>query len=224
MKKHNPWSAILLPLLLSAPALAAPPALPPVTSQHADTPEPITDGVRLLRSGRAQSASVAFADLLREGRYPAETTQLHYYLARSLADLDLLHTAQHHYLKVISAGPDDPYFSYALARLIDISQITGDETTLRRVAAKLDAEDFPRGARSALSHLKAVERYSKGDTTSAKRLLADVEASSPRYDQARYLEGVILNQEGRSRAAVRAFKEVAQLEDADAQLHDLAIL
>jgi hypothetical protein len=223
MKQHKPWSALLLPLLLSAPALAAPPELPEISGQHA-TPEPIEDGVRLLRSGRPLSASVVFADLLREGSYPEESSRLHYYLARSLADLDLLHSAEHHYTRVIAAGPDDPYFSYALARLIDISQVTGDETTLRRIAVKLDVAAFPRGARGVLSHLRAVHLYGQGDLDGAKRLLAAVEASSPRYGQARYLEGVILNQEGHPRSAVRAFKEVAGLDTADEQLRDLSVL
>ena len=127
MKKNSPWSAVLF-LLLAAPAVAAPPALPATTGlQSATTPPPIEDGVRLLRSGRALSASVAFADLLREGNYPGEESRLNYYLARSLADLELLHTAEHHYRLVIEKGPDDPCFSYALARMIDIAQITGDE-------------------------------------------------------------------------------------------------
>jgi tetratricopeptide (TPR) repeat protein len=171
-------------------------------------PEDIKEAVKLLQAKKPLTASLRLYELLEDGNFPGQETKLHYYLGRALSDLEMYHTAQYHYMRVVKKGPSDPYFNYALPKLVVISRITGDDTELARIAKKLDPNDFPRGAKNQLYYLKGVYSYNKGDLARSREYFGQVSSKSSLYLNARYFEGVIFNEQGRLKSAVRAFRDV----------------
>jgi tetratricopeptide (TPR) repeat protein len=171
-------------------------------------PEDIKEAVKLLQAKKPLTASLRLYELLEDGNFPSQETKLHYYLGRALSDMEMYHTAQYHYMRVVKKGPSDPYFNYALPKLVVISRITGDDTELARIAKKLDPNDFPRGAKNQLYYLKGVYSYNKGDLARSREYFGQVSSKSSLYLNARYFEGVIFNEQGRLKSAVRAFRDV----------------
>jgi tetratricopeptide (TPR) repeat protein len=197
-------------------------------------PEDIKEAVKLLQAKKPLTASLRLFEILEDGNFPGEETKLHYYLGRALSDLEMYHTAQYHYMQVVKQGPSDPYFNYALPKLVAIARITGDDTEIARIAKKLDPADFPRGAKNQLYYLKGVYAYSKDDLASSREYFGQVSSKSSLYLNARYFEGVIFNEQGKLKSAVRAFRDVyredvevyndpQELESVE-QLKDLALI
>lgn len=181
------------------------------TSQRA-APEEISRVIKLIDAHKPLSASLILADLLAEDSYPERRGQLHYHLACSLQDLDMLHSARHHYLEVVARGPSDPWFDHALRRLVRLADQTDDMTDLKRVVAKIPADSWPRDAQPTLAYLQGLRSVEQDEIRSALISLGQVPTHSAHGLQARYLEGVIHNRTGRARSAVRAFQEVIQTE------------
>ena len=125
------------------------------------------------------------------------------------------HSARHHYRQVLERGPSDPWFDHALVRLVRISEQSGDMDDLRRVAAKLPVDAWPRSAQPTLAYLQGLRLLEQEELGRALTALRQVPTHSPHGLQARYLEGIIHNRQGRPKSAVRAFQEVLQT-DAEA--------
>jgi len=176
------------------------------------TPPEIEQAIKLGRAHKPLSASLALSELLEDDRYPDRTGQLHYYLARNLQDLGMMHSAGHHYLSVVKRGTTDPWFDHALVRLVGLADLTGDMTDLKRVVAKLPADTWPRRTEATLTYLQGLRMLEQEDLSHAQATLARVPTHSPHGLRARYLEGIIHNRTGRPKSAVRAFREVVQTE------------
>lgn len=171
-------------------------------------PEDIKQAIKLLRAKKPLTASYQLYKMLEEDRFPDQVTKIHYYLARALTELEMYHTAQHHYLLVIKQGPKNPYFDYALPKLVAIAKYTGDDYELRRIAKKLPPELFPSKASSYLYYLLGAEYYSKGQFSEALDALSHVDTNSSLDLKSRYIEGVIYNKTEKYKSAVRAFRDV----------------
>jgi hypothetical protein len=87
----------------------------------------------------------------------------------------MYHTAQYHYLQVIRihkrdrqrGGSGSAFFEFALAQLVKISRLTGDDYDLAKLAASISPEDFPRGAKNHFYYLKGIRAYTDGDLAGA---------------------------------------------------------
>ncbi len=180
--------------------------------QDGRTPEDIEHAIKLVRANKPLGASLMLADLLEEDRHPDRQAQLHYYLARALQDLELTHAAQHHYLEALKRGPSNPWFDHALVRLVRIAEQTGDNSDLARVVAKLAPDHWPRRVQPILAYLQGVRYLEQDELSRARQALGHVPTHSPHGLQARYLEGIIHNKQGRYKSAVRAFQEVITTE------------
>ncbi len=182
--------------------------LPESGAESSTDPEAIKSAIKLLRAKKPLTASLQLYELLQDGSFPNEETKIHYYLGRSLSDLEMYHTAQYHYMRVVKKGPSDPYFNYALPKLVAISRITGDDTEIARIARKLDPDDFPRGAKNQLLYLKGIYAYKKDRLAEAKKYFGQVSSKSSLYLNALYFEGVINNEQGKLKTAVKKFRDV----------------
>jgi tetratricopeptide (TPR) repeat protein len=164
---------------------------------------------------------------------------LQFYLARSLYDLQMYHAAQYYYIEVLKKGPSNPYFKYALPRLVTIARFTGDETDLARIVAKIPVDVYKeepgllRAAGSHLYYLLGVRQYEQGNLTEARRYFGQVSEKSELYTRSKYFEGVIYNKQGKLKSAVRSFTDVVnvqgeaqtqqELEELD-RLRDLSLM
>jgi tetratricopeptide (TPR) repeat protein len=174
------------------------------------SPEAIKEAVRLMRNNKPLSSSLRFYDLLKSGNYPDQATKIKYYLARSLEMLEMHHTAQYFFLKVVNEGPNTPYFKYALPKLVKMSRYTGDETELLKVAPRVPAEAYPRGSKNKMYYLMGLRQFSQKDLNGARKYFGQISSKSGLYLRARYLEGIIYNKQGKLKSSKRAFMDVVR--------------
>ena len=178
-------------------------------------PEPTGGGPDVLeqlienqRQGKNLTASKGLHDLLVGNSFPEHETKIQYYLAKSLEDLQMLHSAQHFYMEVVRRGPRNPYFKYALPKLIGIAQVTGNDAELLRIVDKIPPESFPRGAKNHLYYLMGRKLYEQGELAQSAQYFQQVSAKSELYMRAKYFEGIINTERQKLKSAVMNFREV----------------
>jgi tetratricopeptide (TPR) repeat protein len=113
---------------------------------------------------------------------------------------------------VVRQGPRNPYFKYALPKLVSIAQINGNDTELLRIVDKIPPEQFPRQAKNHLSYLMGRKLYEDGELSEALRFFQQVSPRSDLYMRSKYFEGVIHNERSKYKSAVKAFRDVYQAE------------
>ena len=202
--------------------------------ESGDDPEDIKQAIKLLRAKKPLTASFQLYDMLANQKFPDQETKIHFYLASALYELEMYHTAQFYFLKVIKKGPKNPYFNYALPKLVVIAKFTGDDYELRRIAEKLPPEFYPSKASSYLFYLKGAAHFEKGEYSEALEALSKVDTNTSIDLKARYIEGVIYNKTDNLKSAVRAFRDVYTQDPGDTsipreleavtQLKDLALI
>ncbi|MCO4746545.1 MAG: tetratricopeptide repeat protein [Proteobacteria bacterium] len=179
-------------------------------------PQIIEQAVEAYRQKKYLSASKALFDLLDEDAFPAEEAKIQYYLAKSLFDLEMYHGAQHYFMEVVRKGPRNPYFKYALPKLVAVSQLNGNDVELLRVVHKIPPEAFPRQAKNHLYYLMGRKLYEKGELSAAAEYFQQISAKSDLYMRAKYYEGVIHNERGKLKSAVKSFRDVYQADPSEA--------
>ena len=100
-------------------------------------PRIVEELIRLYRAKKILTASKGFFDLIEKDQYPEQTSKLHYYLAKCLYELEMYHSAQHYFMQVVRKGPRNPYFKYALPKLVAIAKLTGNDAELMRIVHKI---------------------------------------------------------------------------------------
>ncbi len=176
----------------------------------AASPDAVKEAVRLMRNKKTLSASLRFYDLLRSGNYPDQDTQIKYYLARSLEQLEMYHTAQYFFLKVVNKGPNTAYFKYALPKLVRMARFTGDETEILKIAPKVPVESYPRGSKNKMFYLMGLRSFAGSDLNEARKFFGQISSKSNLYRQARYLEAITYYKQAKYKSAKRAFMDVVR--------------
>jgi TolA-binding protein len=171
-------------------------------------PAELEQAIEAYRAKKFATASNALYDMLRENKYPDQQTKIEYYLGKSLYDLGMYHSAQSYFMTVVTKGPSNPYFKYALPRLVAIAQLTGNDYELLRVVAKIPPEAFPRQAKNHLYYLMGRKLFEKDDLSGSKEYFAQVSSKSDEYMRSKYYEGIIFQQQGKLKSAVQSFREV----------------
>jgi len=177
-------------------------------SESTGGPKQVDDLVKAYRAKKYLTASKGFFELLEDGTYPDEESKIKYYLAKSLYDLGMYHGAQHYFMEVVRKGVKNPYFKYALPKLVAIAEMTGNDTELLRVVDKIPPEAFPRQAQNHLYYLMGRKLYDDEQYAEAAKYFEQVSPKSELYLKAKYYEGVIANERGKLKSAVAAFRDV----------------
>ena len=175
-------------------------------------PADLEAAIEAYRAEKLLTASSDLWELLAQKKYPEQTSKIHYYLAKSLFDLEMFHSAQHHFMQVIRRGPKDPYFKYSLPRLVAISELTGNDYELRRIVDKIDPATFPRQASNHLNYLMGRKLYERDELAAASDFFRKVVPRSHHFLRAQFYLGVIHQEQGNLRSAVKAFREVVTAE------------
>jgi hypothetical protein len=184
-------------------------------------PEALEDAVKAYQAKKPLTSSYALAEMLKENQFPEKESKILYYLARSLYDLGMYHSSQYYFIEVLKKGPSDPYFKYALPKLVAIAHYTGDESDLARIVAKIPPEEFPRSARPQLYYLLGVRLYEQDKLTEARKYFDQVSDKSDLYTRSKYFAGVIYNKQGKLKSAVRSFTDVVRTEGSAATQQEL---
>lgn len=199
----------------------------------AKDPDKLEDAIKAFEAKKPLTASLMFYEMLQDNQFPEKESKIEYYLGRALFELQLYHSAQYYFTEVLKKGPSNPYFKYALPKLVTIAKYTGDESDLSRIVAKVPPEEFPRSARNQLYYLLGARLYSGGKLTEARKYFGQVSDRSELFTRSKYFEGVIYAKQEKLKSAVRSFTDVVktkgeaqtqqELEDLD-RLRDLSIL
>lgn len=196
-------------------------------------PEKLDSAIKAYEAKKPLTASLAFFQMLQDNQYPDKEAKIQYYLARSLYDLQLYHSAQYYFTEVIKKGPSTPYFSKALPKLVTIAKFTGDDSDLAKIVAKVSAEEFPASARNQYYYLAGLRLYEQDKLTDARKSFAQVSEKSDLYSKSKYFEGVIYYKQEKLRSAVKSFTEVVKSSpdattpseiEASKRLRDLSLL
>lgn len=175
-------------------------------------PAGLESAVKAYNAKKPLTASYELHRMLQDNQYPDKESKILYYLARSLYDLEMYHSSQYYFIEVLKKGPSNPYFKYALPKLVSIAKFTGDESDLARIVAKIPPEEFPRSARNQLYYLLGVRLYEQDKLTEARKYFGQVSDKSDLFTRSKYFEGVIYNKQGKLKSAVRSFTDVAKTE------------
>lgn len=175
-------------------------------------PSQVEELVQLYRAKKYLTASKGLFDLLQADTFPEHKSKITYYLAKSLYDLEMYHGAQYYFKEVVRQGPRNPYFKYALPKLVAIAQINGNDAELLSFVELIPPEQFPRQAKNHLSYLMGRKLYEQGELTDALRFFQQVSPRSELYMRSKYFEGVIHNERSKFKSAVKAFRDVYQAE------------
>lgn len=197
---------------MEAETVRSPTSLDSEEDDDSSGPARLNELVKFYKANKVATASKGLYDLLQSGEFPDYEDKIHYYLAKSLFDMKMYHGAQHHFMQVVRKGPNGTYFKYALPKLVAIASLTGNDTELLRVVAKIPPEAFPPRARNHLYYLMGRKEYENGELTAASRYFSQVAARSDLYMRAKYFEGVIHHERGKDKSAVKSFRDVYQAE------------
>lgn len=198
-------------------------------------PAEIEDAINEYQAKKYLASSLRLYQALESGNYPQAAADIYYYLGRNLEALGMYHSAQFHYAVVAKDYVDSQYFEYTLPRLVAIAEYTGDDTELAGLVSRgtVSPDRAPRQARDMLYFLDGVARFKKEDLSGARASFSQVDANTVLGLKAKYFEGVINNQQGKLKSAVRAFRDIGRAQvdprtEYEAQelrrLRDLAIL
>lgn len=184
-------------------------------------PAALEDAIKAYNAKKPLTSSFALAEMLKENQFPDKESKVLYYLARSLYDLQMYHSSQYYFIEVLKKGPQNPYFKYALPKLVSIAKFTGDDSDLARIVSKIPPEEFPRSARNQLYYLLGVRLYEQDKLTDARKYFSQVSDKSDLFTRSKYFEGVIYNKQGKLKSAVRSFTDVVRTEAAASTQQEL---
>jgi tetratricopeptide (TPR) repeat protein len=168
----------------------------------------IEDAIEKLRAKKPLGSSKMLFDIVDGGNCPNQTTKAHYYLARALYEMEMYHSAQHYFMEVVRKGPANQYFKHALPKLVAIARYTGDNSEIMRIVHRIPPEEYPRQAKNHLYYLMGVRLYDQERLSDARRYFGQISTKSELYLKSKYFEGIIFNQQGRLKSAVKAFRDV----------------
>ncbi|HMV65317.1 MAG TPA: hypothetical protein PKA64_00610 [Myxococcota bacterium] len=168
--------------------------------------------IRDHKAKKYQTAAEGLFQLLEANTCPSKDTTIKYYLAKSLHEMDMLHSAQHYYMEVVRKGPQNPLFRHALPRLAAIAEYTGNDYELLRIVGKLSPEEYPRQSRPLLYYLMGRKAYENGELSDAAAYFDQIPTEHPLYPRAQYFEGIINFEREKLKSAVKSFREVVRAE------------
>lgn len=178
------------------------------TSDCADLEQYIRDH----KAKKYQTAAEGLFQLLEANTCPSKDSTVKYYLAKSLHEMDMLHSAQHYYMEVVRKGPENPLFRHALPRLAAIAEYTGNDYELLRVVGKIAPDAYPRQSRPLLYYLMGRKAYENGELADAAAHFDQIPTEHPLYPRAQYFEGIINFEREKLKSAVKSFREVVRAE------------
>lgn len=196
-------------------------------------PRIIQELIQRYRAKQVLTSSKGIFDLLESDEFPEQRSKLYYYMAKSLDDLEMYHAAQHYYMQVVRRGPKDPFFKYALPKLVAIAEYTGNDVELLRIVHKIPPDAFPRQAKNHLFYLMGRREYERKELARSAKYFQQISSKSNLYMRSKYYEGVINHERSKYKSAVAAFRDVYASENqpADAKeakefaaLRDLSLM
>ncbi len=155
-----------------------------------------------LSKGQKARAADALTTLISDTEREYFHAEAYARLGQLLMELDLSYGALVAYSRALALDPGAEFAGQAIERSFELADRVGDTAILEPVFAQNVGGDVDRATRSRMAYLAARENYRQGHHNLALSLIKLVIAESPVYADAKMLEGVVLNQQGRANKAL----------------------
>ena len=174
------------------------------------TPKEIKEAIAAVKDKKSLTGSLKAWRILESNKYPDHEAKTNYWLGVALMQLNMLHSAQVHFQKVVTEGPSGgSVYTNALAKMVEISDRTKDPIYLIRTIDKVNPDDYPGKVKDDLYYYQGVRDFQRKEYSRAKRNFAKLGKSSKHFAQARYHMGVIYSQQDRKKQAFKTFLQIA---------------
>jgi TolA-binding protein len=178
-------------------------------SKVARSPKALKKAIARVKNRKLLTGSRDLFDFIESGKYPEQDAKAYYWLGKALKDLELIHSAQYYYQKVVKEGPEaGPYFAKSLAEMVHISEKTKDPIYLVKNISKINPDDYPGTVKDDLYYYSGIDAFDKKEYNAAKRAFSRLGKSNPHFIQARYYLGVIHNVQKKRQKAFGVFRSI----------------
>ncbi len=138
-----------------------------------------------------------------------------YLLGDALFQLGAERTAAHYLLRLLSGGPETPFFGPAYRKLVDVALAGAELPHVLEGLEALGEAGLSEDSLNELRYLRARARYDADELEAADALFAEVGRRSRFYANAQYLRGVIATRGARLADAEGLFCSIATTPDTD---------
>lgn len=119
-----------------------------------------------------------------------------YMLAGALEELGAMRTAERYLVRILSRGPEDPYFGPAYRRYVDVALAGGNPERAIAQLEELGDRSLPEDAANELRYLRGRAAYDESRMDEAESHFGAITRRSRFYANAQYLRGVIATRAG----------------------------
>jgi tetratricopeptide (TPR) repeat protein len=176
----------------------------PTPEEHAAA---FADYLSELDRGQKARAADALTSILGDPMAEPFHAEAYAKLGDLLSELDLPYGALVSYARALELNAEAEWSATAIERAFALADRVGDAALLEPVFAKNVGGDVDKLTRSRMAYLAARENYRQGKYGLTLGLLRLVVRDSPTYADAKMLEGVVLNQQGRPGDALKPLLE-----------------
>lgn len=193
----------------------------------------LDEAVAAYNEGRYAEAALAFFNVAENAGVPRLAYQAEYYLALSLYELGLHHSALYYDSLIIDQGPNHPFYKDAVKNLLAVMEAVGDRNLVPNLLDREYNEAFaelPLDVLNRVNFIVALWQHYQRRPEDARAFLDALPRDSSSFHRGRYLRGVQMVQiaqqalsegaekeaEGAYEAAADVFNEVIRLVDASA--------
>lgn len=204
----KPLLTAALATALAAPAFAA-------AGPEADAGQN-NKAVSAYNDGDFETAAFLFADLADNAQSEEIRLKSEYYLAQSFFKRGLYNAALRQYSYVVKAGPNHPHYLKAVEGIVGVSEVLHEDFITGAILDKEYNDEFaklPIETLNKINYIVGMVSYRKNKLEEATGFLNPVPQDSSYYARARYLQGIILNRNGKPEEAIAAFDGILKLQN-----------
>jgi len=160
-----------------------------------------------LERGQKARAADALVAIIGDAMSEPHHGEAYAKLGDLLSDLDLPYASLSSYARALEIDAEAQWSAAAIERAFSLADQVGDTALLEPIFAKNVGGDVDKLTRSRMAYLAARENYRDGKYGLTLGLLRLVIRDAPAYADAKMLEGVVLNQQGRPSDALEPLLE-----------------
>ena len=196
---------ILLLLLISATAFAAPPK--PKPAKKAVQKSSITAAISQMKSGQHLSAANNLLALSRRPELQSDRSQIKFLLGLALMELEMNQVATFQFVDVIKIG-DPRFVKKAIEKLLIVTDKLGDETLLNYAIQRIDVNSLPKSTQELIYFRLGEIKQKSGQFAEANRMYSQVNPGSRYYLNSLYNLGLVQAEAGQTGLALETFQKL----------------
>ncbi len=156
-----------------------------------------------------EGASQMLFNLSRNPKYIEQRSRIKYILGLMFYEMKMYQVSAFQFVDVIRDGKST-YVRQSLQKLSLVADALNDDTLLNYAIGKVNVDDFPRESQDMLRFRVGEFLMRKDKFNDAAGNFARVQASSPYFTKAKYMEGLALTKANHLPEAMKAFTVLAE--------------